>query len=153
MTRQPGTPVRDHRLLAALGAGALAVGAVADRVVPVRRPGDREPDAPLCLRGRVGLVRATLRNWPLVAFDRLGPRGVPLVYRTAAGQSVLCRSRSTDLFEAVSVISGWEYPAGELGLGGPDPFVVVDLGAHIGTFLLYLQAVLERPPIPARGPD
>jgi FkbM family methyltransferase len=129
----------------ALETGALAVGAFTDRVLPVHRPEERG-EAPLCLRGRVSLVRATLRNWPLVAFDRLGPAGVVLTYRTAAGLSVRCRSRSTDLFEAVIVTSGWEYPVGELGLGGPDPFVVVDLGAHIGTFLLYLRSVLgERP--------
>jgi len=126
----------------ALERATLAAGSAVNRVLPVRAP-ERPASGMLCLSDRIRLLRATIRNWPLVAVDRVGPRGLVVTYRTAAGDRVRCRARSTDLFETVLVSSGYDYPAEFLGLDRPgDPMVVVDAGAHIGTFLLYVRSLL-----------
>jgi FkbM family methyltransferase len=79
-----------------------------------------------------------MANWPVVLPDKLG-----LVrtcrYRTRSGLAVSCRARSTDVNEAVVVLSGLEYP--ERFLHVDNGSVVVDLGANIGSFSLYVAAL------------
>jgi FkbM family methyltransferase len=137
--------VRPHVGVRALEGCAMALGRVVNGLVPARAPA-RPDDSILCLSDRLRLVRATIRNWPLIAFDRLGPVGALLTYRIASGQRVRCRARSTDLLETVIVSSGYEYPAVALGLdrsgAGDETPVVVDVGAHIGTFVLYVHSLM-----------
>jgi FkbM family methyltransferase len=87
---------------------------------------------------RFWYLRSTIANWPLAVPDKLG-----LVrscrYRTRSGLAVSCRGRSTDVNEAVVVLSGLEYPAPLVRLDAGS--VVVDLGANIGSFALYVADV------------
>jgi len=79
-----------------------------------------------------------MANWQLVAPDKLGV--LPTCrYRTRSGLTVACRGRSTDINEAVVVLSGLEYPERFLKLENGS--VVVDLGANIGSFALYVAAL------------
>jgi FkbM family methyltransferase len=85
----------------------------------------------------LALVRA-VRNWPLVVADKLG-FGDFFTYEFRMGAKVVCRGRSSDINEAVAVLSGLEYPGRYLSVepGG----VVVDVGAHIGSFVLLFDAL------------
>jgi FkbM family methyltransferase len=87
---------------------------------------------------RFSYLRSTMANWPLVVPDKLG-----LVracrYRTRSGLTVWCRARSTDVNQAVAILSGFEYPARFLRVGSGS--VIVDLGANIGSFVLYVSAL------------
>lgn len=84
------------------------------------------------------LVRKTLRNWPLVLLDKLGV-GSTITYRTRPGIRIQCRTRSTDVNEAVAILSGLEYPPELLRVG--DGAVVLDVGANIGAFSLYATSL------------
>jgi FkbM family methyltransferase len=85
---------------------------------------------------RVGFLRRTMKNWPLIFADKAGLRPL-LLYRTRTGLSVWCRARSTDINEAVAVLAGLEYPFhyGKLNNGA----YVIDAGANIGSFILLLH--------------
>jgi FkbM family methyltransferase len=89
---------------------------------------------------RFSYLRSTMANWPLVVPDKLGLLRT-CRYRTRSGVTVSCRARSSDVNEAVVVLSGLEYPARFLRLHNGS--VVVDLGANIGSFALYV-AELNR---------
>src|SRR3954452_23146017 len=87
---------------------------------------------------RFTCLRSTMANWPLVVPDKLGLLRM-CRYRTRSGLAVSCRARSTDVNEAVVVLSGLEYPARFLQVH--DGSVVVDIGANIGSFALYVAAL------------
>jgi FkbM family methyltransferase len=87
---------------------------------------------------RFSYLRSTMANWPLVVPDKLGLLRT-CRYRTRSGLTLSCRARSTDVNEAVVVLSGLEYPARFLHLDNGS--VVVDLGANIGSFALYVAAL------------
>jgi FkbM family methyltransferase len=92
----------------------------------------------LTVRSRIGYLRATMRNWPLIFVDKLGLRRL-VRYRTRGGDVVWCRARSTDVNEAVAVLAGVEYPFRFASLN--DGAFVVDAGANIGSFVLLLQSL------------
>ncbi|WP_203907342.1 FkbM family methyltransferase [Rhizocola hellebori] len=124
--------------------GAYATGQVLRLFWPVRAP-SRPERGFLCLSDRIALLRATVSNWPLLAVDRIAPRGTELTYRTVNGRRVHCRARTSDLLETVIVSSGFEYPVEHLRIDDDHP-VVVDVGAHIGTFALLMDSLLgDRP--------
>jgi FkbM family methyltransferase len=79
-----------------------------------------------------------MTNWPLVVPDKLGFVRT-CRYRARSGLTVCCRARSTDINEAVAILSGLEYPARFLGI--EDGSVVVDIGANIGSFALQIDAL------------
>jgi FkbM family methyltransferase len=87
---------------------------------------------------RFSHLRSTIANWPLVVPDKLGLLEL-CRYRTTSGLTVWCRGRSTDVNEAVAVLSGFEYPPQLLQLN--PGAVAFDLGANIGSFVLYLAAL------------
>jgi FkbM family methyltransferase len=81
-------------------------------------------------------LQATISNWPLVLLDRLGIVSL-CSYRTRSGVTILCRSRTTDIAEAVVVLSGLEYPPEYFAVD--DGGIVLDIGAHIGAFSLFFH--------------
>lgn len=92
----------------------------------------------LTLRRKVSALRSTITNWPLVVLDKL--RVFPIcTYHTRSGLTVRCRAGSTDINEAVVVLSGLEYPRNYVAVANGS--VVFDIGAHIGSFCLYLSEV------------
>lgn len=124
--------------------GAYAAGRALRLVWPVQAP-SRSERGFLCLSDRIALLRATVENWPLLALHMIAPRGTELTYRTANGRRIRCRARTSDLLETVIVSSGFEYPPEHLRIDDEDP-VIVDVGAHIGTFALLMDSLLgERP--------
>lgn len=87
------------------------------------------------LRRKLVVAHKAMRNWPLVAADRLGL--VPMVrYKTRLGPTFECRSKTTDAGEVAVILSGEEYPAEFLRL--PDEGVFFDLGGNIGAFSVYV---------------
>jgi FkbM family methyltransferase len=89
---------------------------------------------------KLGIAVRTLRNPLWLLADRLHlVRHV--VYTTRGGSRFVARAATTDVNEAVVVLSGREYPAAVLGIGGREQPVVVDCGAHIGTFSLFVHTV------------
>src|SRR3954470_15540649 len=96
---------------------------------------------PVGMLRKASILRGTMANWPRVLADKAGVRSV-LEYRTRSGTRILCRARSTDINEAVVVLAGIEYPARYLRL--TDGAVVLDVGANIGAFSLFLDAVNAR---------
>lgn len=61
-----------------------------------------------------------------------------ILYRFKNGVVVECRPKSTDVNESVVVLSGIEYPE-ELCRFNKQHAVVVDIGANIGAFSLYIS--------------
>jgi FkbM family methyltransferase len=100
-----------------------------------------------------------LRNPWMLLLDKLGLVKLPLYQTRANGEraSVQFQSRggTTDINDAVVVLSGKEYPPELLGLAnkGAD-LTVLDCGGHIGTFTMYLKSlypqakVLVMEPVP-----
>lgn len=124
--------------------GAYATGRALRVVWPARAP-SRPERGFLCLRDRIALLRATVENWPLLAVDLIAPRGTELTYRIVNGRRIRCRARTSDLLETVIVSSGFEYPPEHLRIDDEHP-VIVDVGAHIGTFAILMDSLLgERP--------
>lgn len=87
---------------------------------------------------KLSLVVRTIENWPLAILDRAGLEADP-VYRLRNGTVFQCRGRSTDLAEVVVVNSGREYPIEQLEPLCNDA-VVLDIGANIGAFAIWLSA-------------
>nr|AGS49678.1 hypothetical protein [uncultured bacterium esnapd14] len=121
--------------------GAHATGRALRLIWPVRVP-TRPEQGFLCLTDRIALLRATVPNWPLLALDLVAPRGTVLTYLTTQGRRIRCRARTSDLLETVIVSSGFEYPLEHLRIEADNP-VIVDVGAHIGTFALLMDTLLS----------
>src|SRR5687767_10734212 len=121
--------------------GAHATGRALRLIWPVRVP-TRPEQGFLCLTDRIALLRATVPNWPLLALDLVAPRGTELTYLTTQGRRIRCRARTSDLLETVIVSSGFEYPLEHLRIEADNP-VIVDVGAHIGTFALLMDTLLS----------
>lgn len=79
-----------------------------------------------------------MANWPLVVADKFGLLST-CCYRTRSGLTVWCRARSTDVNEAVAILSGFEYPTRFLRVSHGS--VIFDLGANIGSFALLVAAL------------
>lgn len=77
-------------------------------------------------------------NWPLLIKDKL-IGGDNIVYKFRDGTEVECRTKSTDINEAIVVLSGIEYPQEICTLNPDVDSVVVDVGANISSFGIYIS--------------
>lgn len=87
----------------------------------------------------------TVSNWYLLIQDKwLGSKG-NLVYKFRNHIELECRTQSSDINEAVVVLSGVEYPHKlcRLSANG-NKKVVFDVGANIGSFSLYIQSLNQH---------
>ena len=94
-------------------------------------------------RNLIRLV-TTVENFliPLACRLGIGPKG-QAVLKLRTKQKVAIRCTSTDLHEVISVLSGSEYPKRYL-MSGPKNHapVVFNVGAHIGTFDLFIKNLI-----------
>lgn len=74
------------------------------------------------------------------------------VYQTTTGLAFQTRGKTTDVNDAVVVLSGNEYPRELLGIEGKQNPVVFDCGGHIGTFSLYVKQIYPMAKIVAFEP-
>jgi len=95
------------------------------------------PSKPKTNLDKLQTVIREVKNWPLLVVDKFLGSRKKLLYRFRNGLQVICRSRSTDINEAVVVLSGIEYPQELCKL--PAHAVVLDIGSNIGTFGIYLN--------------
>ena len=86
-----------------------------------------------------------LANPWMLLLDKLGLAKHP-TYQTRTGMSFQTRGQTTDINDAVVVLSGKEYPPELMGLEdsrqqyNDRPRVVLDCGGHIGTFSMYVKS-------------
>jgi FkbM family methyltransferase len=80
-----------------------------------------------------------VKNWYLVPIDKI-VGGTNIIYKFRNNLLVECRTKSTDINEAVVVLSGKEYPLNLSVLGNNSKKVVFDLGGNIGAFSLFFNA-------------
>lgn len=77
-----------------------------------------------------------LKNWPILFTDKiLG--GDNILYRFRSGDVIECRTKSSDINEAVVVLSGIEYAEQYCRLNTEIQPIIVDIGANIGSFSVY----------------
>lgn len=103
-----------------------------------------------------------LRNPWMLLLDKLGLIKKPL-YHSRTGMQFNTRGQTTDINDAVVVLSGKEYPPELLGLtnttpsggvGGSMAPTVLDCGGHIGSFTMYVKSlyptakILVMEPVP-----
>jgi len=87
---------------------------------------------------KFGILFSTLRNPQSFIMDRMALRNV-VEYTTRTGVRFKVRSKTSDINEAVVVMSGKEYPPELLDIDTTDRPVVFDIGGHIGSFSLYVK--------------
>ncbi|WP_298609336.1 FkbM family methyltransferase [uncultured Thiothrix sp.] len=77
-----------------------------------------------------------ISNWPLIIVDKLGIKK-KFYYRIRnTNIKLCCRSKSSDINEAVVIFTGEEYPIKHINL--ENNAIVIDLGGNIGLFSIYL---------------
>lgn len=84
-----------------------------------------------------------LKNPWMLVLDKAGIVSKPL-YRSRTGMQFSTRGKTTDINDAVVVLSGKEYPPALLGLDKADRGdrrpIVLDCGGHIGSFTMYVKS-------------
>lgn len=78
-----------------------------------------------------------VKNWHMLIIDKLWS-DKNIIYFFKNNIMVECRPKSTDINESVVVLSGIEYPE-QLCRLDKDDSIIVDVGANIGTFSLYVN--------------
>lgn len=86
--------------------------------------------------GKAMILLNQLSNWTMLFKDKL-IGGDNILYQFRSGEVIECRTKSTDINEAVVVLSGIEYPERFCTLSGIDQPVIVDIDANIGAFSIY----------------
>ena len=89
---------------------------------------------------KILFVFTTINNPHLVLFDKLGV-SKNILYRTYSGVKFITRSRTSDINEAISILSGKEYPESILAISSKKNPIVIDAGAHIGLFSLFVTLI------------
>lgn len=84
-----------------------------------------------------------LKNWPLFLKDKM-VGGDNILYRFRSGEVIECRTKSTDINEAVVVLSGIEYAEQYCSLNTEIQPVIVDIGANIGSFSIYAYGLNQH---------
>jgi len=87
---------------------------------------------------KLWIIIQTLKHPSALIVDRLGIRKL-IIYRTRNGIRFLSRSKTTDINEAIVVLSGKEYSEDLLDISSQNNPVVVDAGGNIGFFCLYIN--------------
>lgn len=86
---------------------------------------------------KLKVVHKYIKNWYMLFVDKLFATS-NILYHFKNGVAVECRPKSTDINESVVVLSGIEYPE-QLCRFDKQNVTVVDIGANIGTFSLYVS--------------
>lgn len=97
------------------------------------------PAKPRSTMDKLKTVHKHVKNWHQLIWDKLFA-GDNLIYQFRNGLSIECRRKSTDINEAIVVLSGIEYPQ-ELCTLSRENAVVFDVGANIGTFGVFLHSL------------
>lgn len=92
---------------------------------------------------KLGIAVRVLKNPWLLLLDKVDLIKNP-IYETQTGLRVITRGGTTDINDAVVVLSGHEYPQELLDLNGSQEQIIVDCGGHIGTFTLYVRNLYPR---------
>lgn len=82
-------------------------------------------------------------NWPLLIKDKVFG-GSNILYKFRSGETVECRAKSTDVNEAVVVLSGIEYPEQFCRLRTKHKPIIFDIGANIGSFSIYAHRLNQK---------
>lgn len=67
--------------------------------------------------------------------------GRNILYQFRSGKVIECRTKSTDINEAIVVLSGIEYPKQYCKLKNEINPIIVDIGANIGSFSIYVHEI------------
>lgn len=89
---------------------------------------------------KILFVFTTINNPLLVLFDKLGLKD-NLLYRTYSNMKFVARAKSSDVNEGVAILSGNEYPKNILNISAKKNPIIIDAGAHIGFFSLYVKSI------------
>jgi FkbM family methyltransferase len=92
----------------------------------------------ISLISKIKAIYKNVSNWYLIPFDKIFS-GKVIQYKFRNGISIFCRSKSTDINEAIVILSGMEYPDIHLNslFENSGSKVIFDLGGNIGSFVLY----------------
>lgn len=89
------------------------------------------------------LVIKTIKNFPVALFDKLGFIHGFIIYKIRGTPlEISARGGTEDMAEIVVVLSGDEYDLKKIVL--PKNPTIFDLGAHIGTFSIYISHKLKN---------
>lgn len=95
---------------------------------------------PKKLVGKFLVLITYLKNWPMLLKDKtIG--GENILYQFRSGEVIECRTKSTDINEAIVVLSGIEYPEQYCKLKNTTKSIIVDIGANIGSFSIYAHKI------------
>lgn len=95
---------------------------------------------PLTFSEKIFLTYSTIKHPYKIILDKLGyKRGEELFYLTKNSVKFFTRGGTTDIDEAIVIFSGLEYPKEALHLKSIQNPIIIDAGAHIGLFSLYLK--------------
>ena len=81
-----------------------------------------------------------LKNWPALIEDKI-VGGNNILYHFRSGEVIECRTKSTDINEAVVVLSGIEYAEQYCRLNTRNVPIIIDIGANIGSFSIYAHRI------------
>ncbi len=92
-------------------------------------------------KSKLGKLKTLIRevvNWPNVVLDKtISKRNI--IYKFRTGVLIECRPKSTDINEALVVLSGIEYPKSWCTLDDNNDNIVFDIGSNIGAFSIYVN--------------
>lgn len=92
------------------------------------------------LMEKLKIALGIIANPDMLVKDKLGIVDKPL-YKMRNGVKLYTRKMTTDINDAVVVLSGKEYPEELLGIADVKNPIVLDCGGHIGTFSLFTKTV------------
>ncbi|MFA5886954.1 MAG: FkbM family methyltransferase [Patescibacteria group bacterium] len=92
------------------------------------------------LINKILLTLITVRNFVSAGLDYLQLSSGPyLILKLYSGLKIKVRSNTVDAHEVVTILSGQEYPFKIIAPALNPQAVIIDIGAHIGSFTLYLK--------------
>ncbi len=89
---------------------------------------------------KILFIFTTINNPFIVLFDKLGLRD-NFLYHSYTGTQFIARAKSTDINEGIAILSGKEYPKELLNISSKKNPIIIDAGAHIGMFSLYVKSI------------
>ncbi len=99
----------------------------------------------LRLLNKILLTLMTVRNFISTGLDYLQLSSKPyLILKLYSGLKIKVRSNTVDAHEVVTILSGQEYPFKIIAPALDSQAVIIDVGAHIGSFTLYLKNKLPN---------